>query len=765
MFKNKSIHIFQVRSNSNGSLNSTNSSHSDTCSTISNSSDEMTEDDYLKCKSLDDMKKCKEFYEVISAHPIRSPCEILLMSAKFILYAGLNHEQTSKYFEYTNKLFSHQIIPDSKHLIDELLNDKSNAEFHAICPLCTTYLGEFEKINEINEFNCPKCLQLVDVSNRSSPSYFVTLDPSRHVAKLLETYEDHYDYIIHDRVGNANTLRDIYDGKKYRKFRESLPDLDKLLYATATFNTDGFPIFESSNYSVWPVYFMINELPIQNRFNNLVTCGLWVGKGTKPEMSVFINKFVEKMNYLSTVGVECTIKGKERKIKLYNIIGCMDSTARPTTTGKMQFNAKDGGCDWCLSEGHWFAGATRYPMSYPLPELRTQDNHLKNVGEAIHTEEAVHGVKYASSFMNLNEFDLFDGIVPDYMHCYCLGVGKQFTNLLLRKLDKDKYTKLNNYMLKIKPPRIVSHMPRLLSEISKWKAREFENWILYYSIPLFSLVLTKKQVKHWSLLVRSLHILLSRIISKEELKEADTMLTEFACDAQLYYSESVMTYNVHILLHMCKSVEDWGPVWAHSCYPFESENAKTGNAIKNANGILLQIIRNINLCYSICNLEQSVYPFSSAQVKKYCESFGRKKLKNFNQTNNITYLGKGKLNSFLNKKLGTSKNARCYDRITKDHCLYKSSLKENKRSCNSYAQLENGSFIKIIKFMIDEEKEITVCKFLVIKKFPLSDTHFLVEKESSELSLVKTEEIKKVCVFIQIEKASYICTTPNLLHY
>ena len=56
---------------------------------------------------------------------------------------------------------------------------------------------------------------------------------------------------------------------------------------------------------------------------------------------------------------------------MYNIIGCIDSTARLTTNGKMQFNAKDGGCDWCLSEGHWFAGAIQYPMSYLLPESCT----------------------------------------------------------------------------------------------------------------------------------------------------------------------------------------------------------------------------------------------------------------------------------------------------------------------------------------------------------------------------------------------------------
>ncbi len=30
-------------------------------------------------------------------------------------------------------------------------------------------------------------------------------------------------------------------------------------------NTDGVPIFKSSNYSIWPLYFTINELPYEHR--------------------------------------------------------------------------------------------------------------------------------------------------------------------------------------------------------------------------------------------------------------------------------------------------------------------------------------------------------------------------------------------------------------------------------------------------------------------------------------------------------------------
>ena len=30
--------------------------------------------------------------------------------------------------------------------------------------------------------------------------------------------------------------------------------------------------------------------------------------------------------------------------------------------------------------------------------------------------------------------------------------------------------------------------------------------------------------------------------------------------------------NVHHLKHVSKCVENWGPLWAYSCFPFESQN-------------------------------------------------------------------------------------------------------------------------------------------------------------------------------------------------
>ena len=33
-----------------------------------------------------------------------------------------------------------------------------------------------------------------------------------------------------------------------------------------------------------------------------------------------------------------------------------------------------------------------------------------------------------------------------------------------------------------------------------------------------------------------------------------------------------MTFNVHLLTHLCRSVREWGPIWATSVFAFEDKN-------------------------------------------------------------------------------------------------------------------------------------------------------------------------------------------------
>lgn len=54
-----------------------------------------------------------------------------------------------------------------------------------------------------------------------------------------------------------------------------------------------------------------------------------------------------------------------------------------------------------------------------------------------------------------------------------------------------------------------------------------------------------------------------------------------------------MTFNVHQLLHLAKSVESLGPLWAHSTFVFESGNGKIVKSVTASKGVPDQIIERI----------------------------------------------------------------------------------------------------------------------------------------------------------------------------
>ena len=70
-----------------------------------------------------------------------------------------------------------------------------------------------------------------------------------------------------------------------------------------TWNTDGVPVFKSSDYAIWPLQATINELPPHLRHKNIMLLGLWFGQ--KQNMNVFLLPFVEECSRLE-LRVSCS---------------------------------------------------------------------------------------------------------------------------------------------------------------------------------------------------------------------------------------------------------------------------------------------------------------------------------------------------------------------------------------------------------------------------------------------------------------------------
>lgn len=525
-----------------------------------------------------------------------------------------------------NTIFVRPVLPNSRYFVDKLFNDRNSVRYHATCPNCEAYVGTYDKSDK-REKICTECAKQFSTNTYLYQDFFITLDVSNEIAWLLQNNEKYYLHVINERQHQCQTYEDIYDGKEYRKFVETLSDLDKRGYATVTFNTDGSPVFESSTCSIWPIQLQINELPIDVRTNHLIVYALWFGK-KKPDINVFFKPFTKYMNKLGKSGIPCVLRGENKMIKIFPITCCVDAVARAPLQGLTQYNGYYG-CNWCLHPGKWITsrrtasdndtstlrgkGIVKYPLTDIPPLKRNSQDSLRHIDEAISNGKPIYGFKTASQLLNVNNFDIINGFVPDHMHCAWLGICRQFAEYWFAEKNQDYSIgsrgvgTIENILTNLTVPKKIERLTRALRERKFWKAKEWENWCLYYSLPCLSCVLPKKYVDHWASFVEAMYILLQERISSTSLIRAERLIQDFVGLTEMYYKENAMTYNVHVLLHLTESVVNWGPLWAHSCFSFESGNGLLLKTITAAKGINYQICRFISMrqCESILMLRMS----------------------------------------------------------------------------------------------------------------------------------------------------------------
>ena len=93
---------------------------------------------------------------------------------------------------------------------------------------------------------------------------------------------------------DSKDLTDIRDGNIYKKLLASDHGNDFKNQEAFSFllNTDGISFMRRSKITIWPVFLVINELPIESRFciDNTILAGLSVGE-QKPNIDVFFSAF------------------------------------------------------------------------------------------------------------------------------------------------------------------------------------------------------------------------------------------------------------------------------------------------------------------------------------------------------------------------------------------------------------------------------------------------------------------------------------------
>lgn len=265
---------------------------------------------------------------------------------------------------------------------------------------------------------------------------------------------------------NPDDIEDIYDGKMYKSLGNGMLMQDPNAISL-TFSTDGLPLFSSSNYSIWPLQAIVNELPPKLCKEHVLLFGIWFGP-QKPSMNTFLEPFVDEMRGLHDNGVSWQ-KGEEILCSKVLVCSCpCDSVARCQVQNIKQFNGEFG-CSWCLHPDVVMQKGNGTVRSYVYQNEilnRTDEDMRGDARDAFNLNECVNGVKGASALMLLPEFDMVKGFVVDNLHCVDLGVTRQLTNMWLDSCNHShdwyvgtRITEINVKLAQVCLPDEVTRLP------------------------------------------------------------------------------------------------------------------------------------------------------------------------------------------------------------------------------------------------------------------------------------------------------------------
>lgn len=285
-----------------------------------------------------------------------------------------------------------------------------------------------------------------------------------------------------------------------------------------------------------------------------------------------------------------------------------------------------------------------------------------------------------------------------------------------------------------------------------------------FEVPNFEVYL-----KHWALLVEAVHLLLKDCISMAELRKAHELLIQFVASTELYYTADAMNFNVHQLTHLAQSVVDWGPLWAHCGYQFESSNGKILDMVHAAKGVLNQVCRSLLRNTSIVILQRHVITERrNSPINDYCDSLDNRYTKSTEKSACARYFGRATRakRRFIEELNLSEMHTKTYHRMVKNNCLFKTCKKQCHRSNNSIAQTTGGLFIQIMEFIVDatNNKEYAVYKEVKVQNCFSEEctTVKLVVSISNDENVIETNNVAKLCVLMDINNVKYISAVPNM---
>jgi len=192
------------------------------------------------------------------------------------------------------------------------------------------------------------------------------------------------------------------------------------------------------------------------------------------------------------------------------------------------------------------------------------------------------------------------------MHRVCLGVVRSLIKFWLcgpvrcdlsvaSRLPAGSVQMLSSKLVKLASfiPCEFARKPRSMSEVDRWKATEFCQFLLYTGLIVLPGTLSEVVLRHFLLLSVSITRVISPEFCKQYVDYAHSLLVSFVEEAGKLYGEQFIVYNVHGLIHLQDDVKMHGNLDCFSAFPFENKLKELTQLVRKPGYPLAQIIRRL----------------------------------------------------------------------------------------------------------------------------------------------------------------------------
>ena len=152
------------------------------------------------------------------------------------------------------------------------------------------------------------------------------------------------------------------------------------------------------------------------------------------------------------------------------------------------------------------------------------------------------------------------------------------------KLTPADLTIMQKRANKIQVPIDIGRLPSIIDTgkgFSSFSADQWKSFILIYATTITWDLLDEANQKILANFVRACNILVCRIVSKKDLIEAHQRLVEMVKEIERTYGPKKISPNLHLCMHLCECMLDYGPLYAFWCYSMERMNGLLGNHLFN----------------------------------------------------------------------------------------------------------------------------------------------------------------------------------------